>query len=49
MCRLRVIKRNGDLQNFDKQKIYDAIMKSMENGSGIVKPVIAKNIADEIE
>ena len=45
----QVIKRNGSLVDFDKQKIYIAIMKAMEHGSGIIKPSIAQSIADEIE
>ena len=46
---MKVVKRNGSLAGFDKNKIYNAIMKAMQNGSGIVKPNIAKKIADEIE
>ena len=46
---MKVIKRNGGLDTFDKNKIYNAIMKAMKYGSGIVRPVIAQNIADEIE
>ena len=46
---MKVVKRNGNLVDFDKNKIYNAIMKAMKNGSGIVKPNIAKKIADEIE
>ena len=46
---MEVVKRNGSLAGFDKNKIYNAIMKAMKNGSGIVKPNIAKKIADEIE
>lgn len=46
---MKVIKRNGSLVDFDKNKIYNAIMKSMKYGSGIVKPLIAEKIADEIE
>ena len=46
---MKVVKRNGSLADFDKNKIYNAIMKAMKNGSGIVKPNIAKKIADEIE
>ena len=44
-----VIKRDGREVQFDKKKIYDAIMKAMTNGSGIVKKRIAENIASEIE
>ena len=36
------------MAEFEKKKIYDAIMKSMKNGSGIIKPKIAESIADEI-
>lgn len=46
---LEVIKRNGDIKPFDKQKIDDAIMKAMQHGSGIVKPAIASAIAEEIQ
>ena len=46
---MKVVKRNGSLAGFDKNKIYNAVMKAMKNGSGIVKPNIAKKIADEIE
>lgn len=46
---MKVIKRDCSEAEFDKQKIVDAIMKAMKNGSGIVKPHIATSIADEIE
>ena len=46
---VRVIKRDCTEVNFDKTKISTAILKAMKNGSGIVKPQIAENIADEIE
>ena len=45
---MQVVKRNNDIVDFDKQKIYNAIYKAMKNGSGIVKPHIAETIADEI-
>ena len=45
---MRVIKRDGRVAEFDKNKIANAILKAMKNGSGIVKPKIAENIADEI-
>lgn len=35
--------------DFKKQKIENAILKAMKNGSGIVKPKIAKKISKEIE
>lgn len=44
-----VVKRNGMIVDFDKEKIYLAIMKAMKNGSGIIKPKVAETIADEIE
>lgn len=46
---MQVVKRDCSLVDFDRTKIYNAIMKAMKNGSGIVKPVIAKQIAEEIE
>ena len=46
---MRVVKRNGQEVPFDPEKIYNAIMKAMKNGSGIVKPIIARNISKEIE
>ena len=33
----------------DKSKISNAILKAMKNGSGIIKPKIAEDIANEIE
>lgn len=45
----KVIKRDCSEVDFDKSKISTAILKAMKNGSGIVKPKIAENIADEIE
>lgn len=44
-----VIKRDCSEVNFDKSKISTAILKAMKNGSGIVKPKIAEDIANEIE
>lgn len=44
-----VIKRDCSEVDFDKSKISTAILKAMKNGSGIVKPKIAEDIADEIE
>ena len=46
---MKVIKRDCSEVNFDKSKISTAILKAMKNGSGIVKPKIAEDIADEIE
>ena len=44
-----VIKRDCSEVDFDKLKISSAILKAMKNGSGIVKPKIAEDIANEIE
>lgn len=46
---MRVVKRDCTLVDFDKNKISNAILKAMKNGSGIVKEKIAYSIADEIE
>jgi len=46
---MKIIKRDCSEVEFDKNKIYDAIMKAMTFGSGIIKPEIAKEIATEIE
>ena len=44
----KVIRRNCTEDEFKKEKISNAILKAMTNGSGIVKPKIAEDIADEI-
>lgn len=46
---MKVIKRDCTEVEFDKSKISTAILKAMKNGSGIVKPKIAEDIANEIE
>lgn len=46
---MKVVKRNGSIVEFNKEKIENAIMKAMKNGSGIIKPNIAISIADDIE
>ena len=46
---MKVIKRDCTEMDFQKEKIINAILKAMKNGSGIVKPKIAEYIADEIE
>ncbi len=46
---MKVIKRDCTEVDFDKSKISNAILKAMKNGSGIIKPKIAENIAEEIE
>lgn len=43
-----VIKRDCTEDQFDKNKIAQAILKAMKNGSGIIKPKIAEDIASEI-
>ncbi len=45
---VKVIKRDCTETCFQKEKITDAILKAMKNGSGIVKPKIAEDIACEI-
>lgn len=45
---VKVIKRDCTEVDFQKEKISNAILKAMKNGSGIVKPKIAESIADEI-
>ena len=54
MCRkeislTKVIKRDCTEVDFNKEKISTAILKAMKNGSGIVRPEIADDIANEIE
>ena len=46
---VKVIKRNGQLVEFNSQKIYNAIMKAMKFGSGIINKQIAIQISDEIK
>lgn len=46
---MKIIKRDCTEAEFDKTKIYDAIMKAMKYGSGIIMPNIAMEIANEIE
>ena len=46
---VKVIKRDCTEADFQKDKISNAILKAMENGSGIIKPKIAEEIANEIE
>lgn len=45
----KVLKRNGQEVEFDKQKIRAAIQKSMKNGSGVYLPDIARLIANDAE
>lgn len=44
-----IIKRNGQVVPFDKNKIKDAIIKAMKNGSGILLVDIAERIATDAE
>ena len=44
----KVLKRDCTEVEFQKEKITNAILKAMKNGSGIVKPKIAEDIANEI-
>ncbi len=46
---LNIIKRDGNLAEFDKQKIEHAILKAMKYGSGVYVPEIAKEISEDIE
>lgn len=45
---VKVIKRDCTEVDFQKEKISNAILKAMKNGSGIVKPKIAEDVANEI-
>ena len=44
-----VIKRDGNLTGFNKNKIKVAILKAMKYGSGIVSEEIAELIAQEAQ
>ena len=46
---LIITKRDCSEDIFDKSKIVNAITKAMKNGSGIYRPDIAEQIANEIE
>lgn len=46
---MKVIKRNGDKVNFDKDKIIIAIEKSMNSFTGLFEEGLALKIANEIE
>lgn len=45
---LKVIKRDCTEVDFDKEKISNAIIKAMKNGSGILNRRIAVQIANEV-
>ena len=44
-----VIKRDGSKKEFDREKIYNAIMLAMKNGSGIVNEGVARHISNSSE
>ena len=44
-----VIKRNGQKVEFDSKKIYNAILKAMKYGSGIIDENVADKISKEIK
>lgn len=46
---MRIIKRDNATQEFDKNRISNAILKAMKNGSGIIEEDIALDIADKCE
>jgi len=46
---MKVVKRNGEVTEFDEEKIYNAILKAMKFGSGIVKANIAYTISEDIK
>ncbi len=46
---MKIIKRDCSEAEFDKRKIYNAIIAAMTHGGGGVKPVVAMDIATEIE
>ena len=45
----KLIKRDGKIVEFDKQKIVVAILKAMKYGSGIMNEEVAYLVADDIE
>lgn len=45
----KVIKRDGNIVEFDKTKIENAILKAMKYGSGVINEDVAHKIAKEIE
>jgi len=46
---MKVLKRNGNLVEFDSSKIKNAILKAMKYGSGIIDEKCAQEVADEIQ
>ncbi|MGL5328774.1 MAG: anaerobic ribonucleoside-triphosphate reductase, partial [Peptostreptococcaceae bacterium] len=47
--KLNIIKRDSSIDNFEKIKIENAILKAMKYGSGIYEEYVANKIANEIE
>lgn len=45
---IRCIKRNGSQVRFNREKIFNAVMMAMKNGSGIVNKKVASEISVEI-
>ncbi len=45
----KIVKRDGNRVKFNPAKIYDAIMKAMRLGSGLIEEQIARDISSEIE
>lgn len=46
---MEITKRDGQQVQFNKEKIYNAIMKSMKYGTGIIEEEIALKVANDIE
>lgn len=46
---MQIIKRDGTFAEYDRERIKNAILKAMTNGSGIVKSEIAEEIASEFD
>lgn len=46
---MKIIKRDSTEVEFEKEKIYNAIMNAMTLGSGVIQEDLAQEIADEIE
>ena len=45
---MKVVKRDCTVADFDKSKVEKAVLKAMQNGSGVIKKKIAMDIANEI-
>lgn len=46
---MKIVKRNGEVVEFDKTKIEVAIVKAMKYGVGYIEEDIAKQVATQIE